>query len=199
MLLPYHAVCCCSGDMQHIILLSMEILFCRRCGQKVAVDDAGVGRYRCAGGHILFYKSYNSTLAAVLNRKGELLVAIRGKDPGKGTVDLPGGFVDIGESFEQAIVRELQEEAGLTRDMYGELSYLCDAVDGYDFKGETLQVNTLVFTTRIRDDVTVAAADDVAELRWLSIDKIDPATVHPTFEAVRLAFRTLAADKAHKT
>ena len=49
----------------------------------------------------------------------EVLVAVRARNPGKGLLDLPGGFVDPGESLEVALYRELQEELGF--DMAGQL------------------------------------------------------------------------------
>lgn len=48
---------------------------------------------------------------------GEDVVLIRrGFEPFKGWFALPGGFVDVGESVEQACIRELQEETGLSVD-----------------------------------------------------------------------------------
>ena len=43
-----------------------------------------------------------------------LLFLVRGKEPAAGKLDLPGGFVDIGEGAAEGLYRELQEEIGWT-------------------------------------------------------------------------------------
>ena len=48
-----------------------------------------------------------------MNADGELLVVTRNRDPAKGTWDLPGGFLDPGETYEQGLRRELREELNL--------------------------------------------------------------------------------------
>ncbi len=45
---------------------------------------------------------------------GELLLGRRGKEPNKGMFVLPGGGVEDGESLEQALAREIEEETGLS-------------------------------------------------------------------------------------
>lgn len=45
---------------------------------------------------------------------GELLLGRRGKEPNKGMFVLPGGGVEDGESLEEALVREIEEETGLS-------------------------------------------------------------------------------------
>lgn len=49
----------------------------------------------------------------VFDRDGRLLLIKRGHPPFKGKYALPGGFVDVGETVEQAALRELKEETGI--------------------------------------------------------------------------------------
>ena len=49
----------------------------------------------------------------VLNPRGEVLLIQRRNEPFKGHYALPGGFVDIGETVEDACRRELLEETGV--------------------------------------------------------------------------------------
>ena len=45
-----------------------------------------------------------------------LLVVRRGIPPAQGRLALPGGFIDMGETWQAAVVRELHEETGLAAD-----------------------------------------------------------------------------------
>ncbi|MHA2004831.1 MAG: NUDIX domain-containing protein, partial [Candidatus Thorarchaeota archaeon] len=48
----------------------------------------------------------------VVGPEGILLV-VRDKEPAKGRLSFPGGGVDVGETQEQAVVREVREETGI--------------------------------------------------------------------------------------
>jgi mutator protein MutT len=52
-------------------------------------------------------------------RDGEVLVASRGRPPWEGVFSLPGGKVEVGETLEQAALRELAEEVGVTATLTG--------------------------------------------------------------------------------
>jgi mutator protein MutT len=52
-------------------------------------------------------------VGAVLIHDGKVLLIRRGKEPLRGRWVVPGGTVEVGETLEQALVREVQEETGL--------------------------------------------------------------------------------------
>jgi 8-oxo-dGTP diphosphatase len=52
-------------------------------------------------------------VGGVLIRDGKVLLIRRGKPPLYGRWVVPGGTVELGESLEQALVREMREETGL--------------------------------------------------------------------------------------
>jgi len=53
------------------------------------------------------------TVDAVIILNGEIVLIKRKKPPYQGKFALPGGFVDIGETTEEAVTREVREETGL--------------------------------------------------------------------------------------
>ncbi|MGE0676890.1 NUDIX hydrolase [Pseudolabrys sp.] len=53
-------------------------------------------------------------VSAAIFRDGKVLIVQRARSPGRGIYTLPGGGVELGETLEQAAVREVLEETGLT-------------------------------------------------------------------------------------
>src|SRR5205823_1571233 len=52
-------------------------------------------------------------VSAAIVRDGKVLVVRRARAPGNGLFTLPGGVVELGETLEQAITREVREETGI--------------------------------------------------------------------------------------
>ncbi len=88
---------------------------CPVCGKKtIQADDGQSTRPHCPDCRRFYYS--NPTPAAccfLTNEAGELLLVQRSVEPRRGMWTLPGGFVELGETTDQAAIRELNEETGL--------------------------------------------------------------------------------------
>lgn len=99
----------------------------------------------------------------------EVLLSRRAAAPKQGQWDLVGGFVDAGETPEEAVRREVEEETGCR--LVDVRAY--DAAPG-EYDGEATL--NFLFTGRIHGEPQ--ASDDSAELRWWPLGKV-PALAWP--------------------
>jgi 8-oxo-dGTP diphosphatase len=93
-----------------------DFRFCPVCATPLEPIAAGhdAGRLACPTGHFVHYDNPAiTTYAFVRDAAGRYLVLQRAQEPFAGEWDLPGGFVEPGETPGQAIVRELAEETRL--------------------------------------------------------------------------------------
>jgi mutator protein MutT len=60
---------------------------------------------------------YNIGVGGAVVRDGRLLLVRRASRHGRGNWQLPGGFIEPDETIEQAVVREVREEAGVTAEV----------------------------------------------------------------------------------
>lgn len=104
-------------DQPRLIYTSYN--YCPICGFKYSKEDYNKkdAVYHCPKCKFRFYQNMDPTISVVIPKAGEpnlVLMAKRNQNPGKGKYDLPGGFLDIGETPEQACIREVKEELGIT-------------------------------------------------------------------------------------
>jgi ADP-ribose pyrophosphatase YjhB (NUDIX family) len=123
-------------------------------------------------------------VGVVVLRGDEVLLAQRGKWPRKFTWSIPGGAQEIGETVQDAALREVREETGLEIEIIG----LIDVVDSIQRdESERVQFHyTLVdFVAEWRSGEAVAA-DDVAGLRWVRLDALAEWGLRPVTEDIIL-------------
>ena len=148
-----------------------DFCFCPHCGSKRFLDNDERSR-RCADCGFTYYANASAaTVAVIINARGEMLVARRAKEPAKGTLDLPGGFIDPGETAEEGMRREVLEETGADCIVHELLFTLPNT---YPFSGHVVHTCDLFFRVEIAEDAVLRAADDAAELFWLPLSEVRP-------------------------
>ncbi|WP_419787453.1 NUDIX domain-containing protein [Pseudodesulfovibrio sp.] len=125
---------------------------------------------RC-GEEIVVYRNPVPTVDVVIHvvdESGEGVVLVERRNPPHGWA-LPGGFVDYGESCEQAAVREALEETGLEVELGDLLGVYSDPAR--DPRQHTLSVT---YMARARDMGILCAGDDAANVRVFPLDALPP-------------------------
>lgn len=106
----------------------------------------------------------------------------RGREPFKGMYALPGGFVEYGESVEDAVVREVLEETGLKTRIVRMLGIY--SKPGRDPRGH---VASVVFVLDAEKGSAVAG-DDASDAEWVPLSRLPEEMAFDHAEIVR-AFR----------
>jgi NAD+ diphosphatase len=150
----------------------MEMNFCRRCGKPLRNTSGNA--YECASGHTLFAEPPPSVgVFFVSSDNQKVLLTTRGIEPNKGKLDSPGGFLKLNESLEDAAARELKEELSVSPADYGPFTYLTSEPNEYIYQGEPIPDLTVFFWTKLKTDVPLQPADDVAEVNWYDLATVD--------------------------
>jgi len=126
--------------------------------------------------------------AAVFRKKKgsfEILLIQRDGPPFEGKWALPGGFVDMDETLEEAIARELEEETSLRNLDLKQLHAF--STPGRDPRGHTISV---VFWGTLAQEQQVKAGDDARNAKWFDAGQL-PDLAFDHDEIVKLAFKNL--------
>lgn len=131
--------------------------FCPRCssGRFVFQDQKCFLCEEC--GFRFFINAAAAVVALIEDPQGRLLFVKRAGEPRKGTLDLPGGFVDTGETAEQALSREIHEELNLRIDRS---TYFCSFPNTYLYGGIVYFTLDLAFVCEVGDISRIRAGDD---------------------------------------
>ena len=151
--------------------------YCPVCGSSHFEINNFKSKHCMDCGFTYYANSCSATAAFIINDDNELLVVRRAKEPAKGTLDLPGGFVDMEETAEMGMCREIKEETGLDVD---HIEYLFSSPNVYMYSGMGVHTLDMDYLVRIHGDTDAIkakahAADDAAEVIWLPLDKVNPA------------------------
>jgi ADP-ribose pyrophosphatase YjhB (NUDIX family) len=162
--------------------------YCPQCGQP-RTEGRPLQPFACEFCGFQYYFNPCLAVAAILLGPDDRALFIRrAKEPAKGKLAVPGGFVDIGETAERALRREIREEVNLE---VGPPEFLCSALNAYLYRSVTYPVIDLFFVCRAVAVDRVAALDGVESFSWLKPTEVDYGQI--AFPSIVEALRLYAA------
>ncbi len=111
------------------------------------------------------HKPVKATVGAVVESYGKILVELRNIEPFRGSWCIPGGHIEFGEPVEDALVREVKEETGLSVTDMRFLDFFMEYFPDRDWHAVAL-----VFVATV-EGVKKAQESEVDELRWVAPDE----------------------------
>jgi 8-oxo-dGTP diphosphatase len=131
-------------------------------------------------------------VGAVIWDGSRVLLERRGKPPAQGAWSLPGGLIEVGETAEEAVRREVAEECGIEVEV-GPLLGLFEPIHCDEDGLVRYHFVVLDFLTHFRNG-ELRAGDDAADLRWASPEELVRYSLMPETRA--MIDRALALLKA---
>ena len=160
---------------------------CARCGRPVRRTAGERPRkIACARCGYLIYDYPRSCAGVVVLKEAAVLLLRRAHLPRRGRLDVPGGFMEAGESVERAARRELREETGLT---VGRVELLGTYWDRYFLRGfGWIPTMNSYFLGRWRAGEP-HAADDAASAEWIPLARLGGSDARYAWKHMSALFR----------
>ena len=121
-------------------------------------------------------------VGAVILERDRVLLVQRGQEPRKGEWSLPGGVVELGESLERALEREVQEETCVNVEVQG----VVDILDSIRRDGDgNVEYHFVIvdYLCRVRGG-TATCGSDADAVEWVERSNLDAYGLTNTLRAV---------------
>jgi len=154
----------CSPNSESGKNMKNDFSFCPNCGGK-NIENVRMRKWRCADCGFDLYNNVASAVGLVIqDESGKILFERRGKEPRKGFLAFPGGFVDPDESMEEACVRECREEIGVEP---VSLDYIASFPNTYDYKNIQYKTCDVFFRAVLPTGAKLSTQEgEVLSLEW---------------------------------
>ena len=159
-------------------MTSIPLRYCPSCGSD-GLREAPSNKLNCSVCGLVLYMNIAATASLVIRCGEAVLMTRRAAEPAQGKYDFPGGFVEAGESLEQALIREIGEELSYQPRAY---QYLASEPNCYAYRGRDYDLCDAYFLEELQARPDLKAADDVAGFEWFALDSIARSRV--AFESV---------------
>ena len=172
----WQALSLLSGDQAAIYGAARSLLewhgtnkFCGRCGGSTKVHRAGWGR-RCTACNAEHFPRTDPVVIMLAEHEGRALVGRQSRFP-PGSYSALAGFLEPGESIEEAVRRELNEEAGITT---GAVRYVTS--QPWPFGGSQLMIACIADTI---DPTIKIDTNEIEDAIWVTREEVAAAFADP--------------------
>ncbi|MBF9014781.1 MULTISPECIES: NUDIX domain-containing protein [unclassified Oceanispirochaeta] len=162
--------------------------YCPKC-RRPSPDFIDNKKISCPDCGFTIYQNTAAAVAVLVKVEKRYIILRRGREPGKGMLDLPGGFIDPGESAEDSCRREIKEELGVE---ISNLRYISSHPNIYPYKDVTYHTCDMFFIAECMDKNFVRQEDEIDEILLLDRKEIDIEQF--AFESIRI----LLDEQLHK-
>ncbi|WP_379970089.1 NUDIX domain-containing protein [Epilithonimonas sp. UC225_85] len=132
-----------------------------------------ITKFSCSNCDFVLYHNTAAAVAVIIKHENELFFTVRNQDPGKGKLDLPGGFCDPKETSEETCARELKEELKLNIDLQ-KLQYLGSRPNVYPYKNINYNTMDLFFLYKVEKKFEIELEEsEISAGIWVDISEIE--------------------------
>ena len=143
--------------------------FCPACGAD-SFTFSGAKLFTCGTcGFIYYINPAPAVVAIIESPDGRIVLTRRKFEPRAGYLDLPGGFVDMMESAEEALKREIMEELGIN---VNSMEYIGTCPNEYIYEGLSYFTCDMGFVCATDELSRIKPADDVSEALLVKPEEI---------------------------
>ena len=168
--------------------------FCPNCGGK-NIQNVNMRKWKCDDCGFTLYNNVAAAVGLVIqNKNGKVLFEKRAKEPRKGFLALPGGFVDPNETAEEACFRECKEEIGVEP---LSVKYIATFPNTYEYKNVLYKTCDIFFEAVLPENAELHAQEgEVLGFEEVSIkSEEDLKDVPLAFESARKTLTLWLKDK----
>ena len=143
-----------------------KLIYCSTCKTKNHYNKIeGQIRYHCPNCKTIHYQNPKPTATLICINNNKILLVKRAFEPAKGCWSLPGGFIELQETPEDAAKRELKEETNLNGKV---IKLLCHCSHFNSVFGDILLIGMLM---KIENWKSLKPGDDASEAQLFDIDR----------------------------
>jgi NAD+ diphosphatase len=164
--------------------------YCPAC-RSSEISFSDMKKLVCRNCSLTYYQNVAAAAGGILELDNKIVLIKRAKEPGKGKLDLPGGFVDPKESAEEALRREVKEELKIE---LGKLEYLGSYPNIYKYKGVVYHTCDLFFHSKI--DALGPEFDRTEIEELILVDPLEIPEDRIAFESVKMGLRIFKSWKS---